>query len=387
MTRLLEFLIALLIVMIIFIAFGAMLPSERLVTRSAETDRPASIVFDVLNNLQQLKQWNVLSVYDPLIQYTVSGQSSGAGARLEYNSLLPKIRRGSWQITNSREGKLVEFTITDPSFGKCKKLQFTFRTSETDPKKVRITATYYVNYGMNLIARYAGLYVQHTKSAEIAFELNKIVGILSTIPNIDYRAIIAGKPIITEPTKASVAALDRLVVQVGAVQRTDDALRAAVRENTALIDRFAQSKHVILDHTTSILLTDFNSDTYVFDIAKSVILHSEPGLVSVPDHVEDKVASPLQPKSNHAVNENLSTSPSEDTSAVHVALVHSGPHNTITTQFSGSLRDLGTAIDALRAWAMTHNYFIVNRPYATWDNQNPQNDVKQQNMTLYWDIE
>ena len=64
MTRFIEFLISLLIVVVVFVVIGLFLPSKRIYSYSIETNRPMSTVSDLFNGFSRFKDWNPLLRYD-----------------------------------------------------------------------------------------------------------------------------------------------------------------------------------------------------------------------------------------------------------------------------------------------------------------------------------
>ena len=82
MTRVIEWIISLLIVVALFVAIGVFLPSKRSVSHEVETNRPMSTVNDLLDSFTRFKDWNALINHDPKMQLTVTGPDSGVGARL-----------------------------------------------------------------------------------------------------------------------------------------------------------------------------------------------------------------------------------------------------------------------------------------------------------------
>lgn len=101
MTRIIEFLIALGIVAGLFVVVGLVLPSERQMSESVETNRRMTIVYDTVNSFRRFKDWNPLVLRDPKIQLKLAGPEEGKGARVEYSSTEGYIGQGSWEITNS----------------------------------------------------------------------------------------------------------------------------------------------------------------------------------------------------------------------------------------------------------------------------------------------
>src|SRR3990167_3188437 len=86
MTRLLEILISLAIVLGLYLVIALVLPSKRHLVEKIETNRKLTIVFDSLNSLRRFKDWNPLVLRDPRIQFNYSGPTNGVGARLDYVS-------------------------------------------------------------------------------------------------------------------------------------------------------------------------------------------------------------------------------------------------------------------------------------------------------------
>lgn len=73
MTRIIEFLIALGIVAGLFVVVGLVLPSERQMSESVETNRRMTIVYDTVNSFRRFKDWNPLVLRDPKIQLKLAG--------------------------------------------------------------------------------------------------------------------------------------------------------------------------------------------------------------------------------------------------------------------------------------------------------------------------
>src|SRR3546814_6888810 len=83
MVRVYEFLIAIVIVVLVFVAFGATLPDHRNYEDSVETNRSPNIVFDTLNGFKRFNDWNALYLHDPKLHTEVTGPDFGVCARLE----------------------------------------------------------------------------------------------------------------------------------------------------------------------------------------------------------------------------------------------------------------------------------------------------------------
>ena len=101
MTRLLEILISLAIVVALYLVVALVLPSKRQLVEKIETNRKLTIAFDSLNSVRRFKDWNPLVLRDPSMQLSFSGPESGVGARLDYVSTEESLGKGSWVISES----------------------------------------------------------------------------------------------------------------------------------------------------------------------------------------------------------------------------------------------------------------------------------------------
>ncbi|RYE64634.1 MAG: polyketide cyclase, partial [Oxalobacteraceae bacterium] len=218
MTRLLELLISCVIVAVLFLVVAVLLPSSRTLTESAETNRRQTIVFDTLNSVLRFKDWSPVTAYDPNATLKVSGPEAGVGARIDYSSSLKRVGDGSWEITESEPGARVVYAVENPTRGNNKTTTFTLKPTGRNNRNIEITQTYSVDYGWDLLGRFAGLYVSRNIGDGIKLGLGRLTNMLAAVPNVDYRA--------EGSTLANLAAADRpsenlLVVAAGAVERNN----------------------------------------------------------------------------------------------------------------------------------------------------------------------
>src|SRR5690606_5813116 len=124
MTRLIEFLISLAIVVVVFVGVGFLLPSSRHFEHSVETNRKMTIVYDTLNSLRRFPTWNILVAKDPGMDLELVGPEQGVGARLEYSSDESGIGDGAWEIVDTVPNKSVTYAIEGPARGDNKRTTF-----------------------------------------------------------------------------------------------------------------------------------------------------------------------------------------------------------------------------------------------------------------------
>ena len=134
------------LVLALFLVIGLVLPSSRSLQESVETNRRMTIVFDTLNNVRRLKDWNPLipSAANEL-SYSGGENNTGVGAKVDYNSANAAWGQGSWEIVTSDRptapgtpGKIV-YSIVDKRMGSDK--QATFDLLPTGKDKPVATAT------------------------------------------------------------------------------------------------------------------------------------------------------------------------------------------------------------------------------------------------------
>ncbi|HET7778970.1 MAG TPA: polyketide cyclase, partial [Rudaea sp.] len=68
MMRLLEVIVALLIVAVLGVLFGVALPDHRHIERSTEVSSPVRQIYDVISGFHSYPSWTALRAYDPKVQ-------------------------------------------------------------------------------------------------------------------------------------------------------------------------------------------------------------------------------------------------------------------------------------------------------------------------------
>lgn len=255
MTRVIEFLISLVIVALLFLLVGVFLPSRRHVEHSQETNHPVRQVYDTINSFKRFGDWHPLRLHDPNIQYTVTGPEAGVGAKLEYASKIKRIGAGSWEIVNSEQDSQVEFAIQNDAYGSNKTSVITL---DERGKTVGIDWEYDVEYGWDIFGRYAGLYVTRTVGDDMKLGLGNLVGLLATMPNFDYSTIdVVTVPVHPHNVLYVSTTADRNITAV------ENAMILALKDIRAAI----ASNGLEAAAAPRLITTNFGSDKYEFDVA------------------------------------------------------------------------------------------------------------------------
>ena len=352
MTRLLEILISLAIVAGLFLVVALVLPSSRHLVEKVETNRKLTIAFDSLNSLRRFKDWNPLVLRDPRVQMTLSGPDSGVGARLDYVSKEEGLGKGSWEITESVSREKVSFKIDNEERGTNKRTSFSFKPTGRNNRNVEITQSYDVDYGWNLLGRYAGMYVSRHIGDDMKLGLSRIVGMLAAVPNVDYAVSgskMTGLKVADRPVE------DLLFVNAGNVERGNSQIQASITANAEWLKRVMDANGLEAVGPLRIISTELGRETYNFDVAQAV-RKKDGSAVGKPS---------LQGPVQHVQNP-----------AAKVA----------TAAYTGYMAELDNVRNALRAWALTNGHEVVDRPYESYKAGVAEAFTEYGQFDVYWTL-
>ncbi len=385
MTRIYEFLIALGIVAVLALVIGLVLPSHRHISESVETNRKMTIVYDTVNNLRRFKDWNPLVLRDPQMQLNVTGPEAGVGARLDYVSNEGRIGKGSWEIVDSVPNEKVVIKVEDPARGDDKTVQFLLEPTGKNNRNVKITQTYDVDYGWNLLGRYAGLYVSRHVGDDIKLGLGRMSNMLASVPNFDYRA--EGVPL-TGLKIVDVPALDLLVVNAGNIDRNNEAIKQSIKNNQEWIKRTLEANPGLeAAGPVRIITTDFGAEKYAFDVAVPV-RRKVAEAPQAPLAGEPKDAETDTPAEDVAVQLAAEGEPLKVTipGGAPVEYIRTEPRRAAFASYTGYMAELDAARSSLRAWAVTHGYEVTDRPYEIWKGGVDKSFTAEGTYDIYWAI-
>ena len=262
MTRVLEFVVALIIVFILAVIVGVFLPSHGHIQRSIEISHNPQHIYDVLNNFRRFDDSTGagLKALDPGVKFTLSGPAYGPGATLNWQgnkaigdgTLVNK--SGNIDITNK---STVTWNLTNDWHGKNK--VFTLEVAPKQSQRVStVTWSYDVDYGWNLIDRYSELWIHGDPSTVIQYGLGSLQNMLAGIANVDYSKV--------DPGLYRTDATPVLLVSTKAPRTVDDidtAKAAAMKEIQAAMAKLG----VKAAGPTTTIRTEWGDTTFIFDLA------------------------------------------------------------------------------------------------------------------------
>lgn len=382
MTRLFEILISMAIVAVLFVLVALFLPSSRTITEKIETNRRQAIVFDTLNSVQRFKDWNPLVLRDPGAQLQRSGPDAGVGARIDYESKERALGKGSWEVLESDPDTRVLYQLDNPDRGTGKRMEFTLKPTGRGGRNIEITQKYTVDYGWNLLGRYAGLYVRGHVGEDMKLGLAKLAGMLAAVPNVDYRADgvrLTDLGVVDRPAE------NLLVVSAGAVERNNEKIKASMKSNSEWIKRTMDANDLVAAGPLRIVSTELGRENYTFDVVQPVRKKGA-GAASTPaagDEGEGEEAA--QPVAEApAVDEGELEVKVPDGAPVEYVRVEAG--KAARGQYVGYMAELENVRNAVRAWAMTSGYEVTDRPYEIYKNGIDEAFTENGEFDVFWTL-
>ncbi|RDS81206.1 polyketide cyclase [Dyella monticola] len=274
MTRVLEFIVALIIVAVVGVVVGIIMPGSGHVERSLIVSKDLRQVYDVLANFRTFPDYAVLRAYDPKTQYTLSGNAYGAGSEISWSSQDDKVGDGKLTIASTQP----EFDKIDPTVnnaeiiwnvdnawrGSDKHFTLDLLRQGNTGKLTKITWSYDVSYGFNLMDRYSNLYIHGQPDAFIQYSLNDLQNVLASVPNVDYSDLI---PYIEQPKATPVLLVStQISLKGGLIEGMADAIPAAVNQ----IQAAAKKLGVNITGPRIVYTTNFGDQNYTFDVAMPI---------------------------------------------------------------------------------------------------------------------
>jgi hypothetical protein len=388
MTRLLEILISLAIVLALFLLVSLVLPSSRHIEEKVETNRKLTIVYDTLNSLRRFSDWNPLVLRDPKMQLQFSGPASGVGARMDYDSSKPQLGQGSWEITATEPRASVTYAIVNPQRGHDKSTTFSLKPTGRAGRNVEITQSYDVTYGWDLVGRYAGLYVSRHVGDDMELGLQRLSNMLAQVPNIDYAVQgtkLAGMQVVDLPAE------DLLVVSAGSIERNNLKIQASMKSNMEWINRTMAANGLVAAGPMRIVSTELGRENYTFDVVLPVRrASSAAAAVAATDEAGSDEASATGGQTvADSVRAQITAATGEPLTGLKllgpVKYLRAEPRRAATATYVGYMAELENVRSALRAWTMTQGE-EVERSFEIYKNGIDQAFTANGQYDVYWMI-
>jgi hypothetical protein len=386
MTRFIEWMVSLLIVIAIFVVIGLFLPASRTVSHSVQTNRPMATVNDIYSGFARFRDWSTLPGRDPRMQMTVSGPETGEGAKLAFRSNEPLVGEGSWTLVEQVPGERIVYAIEDRTKGHNKRMSFRFERTGQRNQNVEITQRYTVDYGWNLLARYAGLlYVTRDAGAEIKGGLAKVSNLLATIPRFDYSQHEPGFQFTELP------AINVLLVSTNAKRANDD-IAVAMTNQLKWIEQVMEKNELEPAGPMRIVTNEFTTDTYGFDVVMPIRPKgtgpAEPQDAAEGEAAGDEaVTAPTAPAAAPATVD-MDAMPERLDVKVEgpVIYAHLPAMRVATTTYTGPSPGLPRVRDLTRAWAIVRGAETTDRPFEQYHGEIRDMLAEDAEFSVFWPV-
>jgi len=256
MIRVLELLLSLLIVTALVVVIGLLLPSSGHVERSTEVSNPVRQIYDSVNTLRRFPEWSGERRLDPQLRMEFAGPRSGVGAAVNWSGD-PSVGKGSLTIVSTDPDSQVKMAVVDDFAGTDKSYTIRIEPSQSG-KTARVFWSYDVDYGWNLMWRYAGLYIHGKPDSNVQANLSNLSAMLASFPNVDYKDTdiqlvdVTGGPMLLISTKAP---------------RTLDDVALAEDEAAGKIEAVMKKAGLTAAGPRRTITTNWGDDSYAFDVA------------------------------------------------------------------------------------------------------------------------
>lgn len=256
MTRVLELLVSLIIVAALVVVVGVLLPSHGRIERSVEVSNPVRQIYDSVNTLRRFPEWSAERRMDPRLNIEYFGPRSGVDAGVNWSGN-ETVGKGSVKILSTDEDSQVKMAVEDAFSGENKTYTIRLEPAQ-NAKTTRIFWSYDVDYGWNLLWRYAGLYIHGKPDAMLQTSLANLSSMLATVPNADYKdqdiqpAEVTGVPMLLVSTKAP---------------RTLDEVAEATDQAVARVQAVMKKAGLNQAGPVRTYTTNWGDENYVFDVA------------------------------------------------------------------------------------------------------------------------
>src|SRR5690606_14470916 len=247
-------------------------------------------------------------------------------------------------------------------------------------RNIEISQTYTVDYGWNLLGRYAGLYVRGHVGEDMRLGLAKLSSLLAAVPNVDYRADgvrLTNLGVVERPAE------NLLSVSAGAVERSNEAIKRSMQSNKEWIQRTMDANDLVAAGPLRIVSTELGRENYTFDVVLPVRRKTE-GDASGNDADEE----------NGDDTPTVAQAPAVDEGKLEIEIPEGAPVEYIRVEamraargeYTGFMAELENVRNAVRAWAMTHGHEVTGRPSEYYVNGIDAAFTAEGEVEVFWEL-
>ena len=252
--------VVILLLISVFIVTGYLLPRQVHIERSITIERPATMMFEILNSYRHFNEWSPWAKRDPKALFTISGPESGVGARMSWVGD-PQLVGSGWQeIVASKPYEQIDIKldfdaqgVADTGFTLIAKGDGTEITWFFDSD-----LTKGVNFLDSFLARYFGLLFDRWVGGDYEAGLANLKAYAESLPVSDFSQLEIGR--------VAVAAQRILYVTTNSSQDPAD-IALAMAAAYAEISEFMNQAGIAMSGQPMAITRAWEEGSYQFDAA------------------------------------------------------------------------------------------------------------------------
>ncbi len=193
-----KLLIALIVLIVAGVAIGLVLPASQHVERSLVISAPPPVVFAQVNGLRHFNQWSPYVALMPGAEYEWSGPEFGVGSSMTWTVPGTGGASGTRTIVAETPYERIDVEIDRVGQGPA---QETFLLQRADGG-TRITWAFDTDFGLDLVGRFFGLFLDRELGPVLAQGLANIQRIAEDMPDVDWSDLEIGLTTVPSQTTA-----------------------------------------------------------------------------------------------------------------------------------------------------------------------------------------
>ena len=243
-----------------FVVIGYLLPRQVHIERSIVVERPASMMFELLDSYRYFNEWSPLAKRDPKAQFIISGPDSGVGARMSWVGEPHLVGSGWQEIVASKPYELINIKLDFDAQG----LADTGFALTAQGDATRVTwffdsdLTEGVNFLDSFLARYFGLLFDRWVGGDYEQGLANLKKFAESLPVSDFTPL--------EIERVHVDAQNILFITSTSSQDPAD-IAVAMAESYATISEFMNQVGIGMSGQPMAITRAWEEGGYQFDAA------------------------------------------------------------------------------------------------------------------------
>ena len=166
-------------ILLICLVISLFLPSKFILERETVIKAKPNIIFQEINSMESFNKYSPWYKLDTNAIYKYEGSKSGLGSIIRWESQKEKLGKGSIKIIESVNDRKVGLEI---SFMEDKSKANAIWTLSDLGAETKVTWTFEMDMGMNLVGRYFGLFMKHSIEKDFTDGLANLKTYIDVLP-------------------------------------------------------------------------------------------------------------------------------------------------------------------------------------------------------------